>query len=191
MKMSIHSTNDQDRFLRRVARILLVVALLLVTAHRLPAPIQEVPENPTPAPQQSAKPKPKRTIKLKDTTDNSEGSRRRQTPSPTPRIQANPNSTPFAGTWSGTMNISLFGDIGYTFLIESAQTTVKMWGTNKPAEIPHTKADVCQASVGVDGISWTWSAWRWTLKPYADGKTALVKVAGPFQNASAVFRREK
>jgi hypothetical protein len=89
------------------------------------------------------------------------------------------------------MNISFFGDIGYTFLIEPAQTTVKMWGTNKPSEIQHTKADVCPASVGADGISWSWSAWRWTLKPYPDGKTALVKVAGPFQNSSALFARER
>jgi hypothetical protein len=87
------------------------------------------------------------------------------------------------------MKISFFGDIGYTFLIEPAQTTVKMWGTDKPSEIPHTKADVCRASVGVDGISWGWSAWRWTLKPYPDGKTASVKVAGPFQNGSAIFQR--
>jgi hypothetical protein len=31
---------------------------MLVTAHRLPAPIQEIPESPTPKPEQSAKPKP-------------------------------------------------------------------------------------------------------------------------------------
>jgi hypothetical protein len=49
--------------LRRTFCFLLVAALLLVTAHRLPAPIQEVPESPTPAPEQSANPKPKRTIK--------------------------------------------------------------------------------------------------------------------------------
>ena len=162
---------------------------MLISAHRLPAPIQEVPESPTPAPERSAKPKAKQTIKPK-VNENSESSTKRQTPSKA-QIQATPNSTPFAGTWSGTMNISLFGDIGYTFLIEPAQTTVKMWGTNKPSEIPHTKADVCRASIGADGISWNWSAWRWTLKPYPDGKTALVKVAGPFQNGSAVFGREK
>lgn len=167
-------------------RLLLSIALLLVTAHRLPAPIQEVLESPSPESEESAKPKPKRTAKPK-ASERSESSTKNKAPSPQPQIQA----TPFAGTWSGTMNINFFGDIGYTFLIEPAQTTVKMWGTNKPSEISHTKADVCRASVGVDGISWTWSAWRWTLKPYPDGKTALVKVAGPFQNGSAVFGREK
>ena len=157
-------------------RVLLSVALLLITARRLPAPIQEVVESPSPESEESAKPKPKQTAKPKP-SERSESS----------TIQA----TPFAGTWSGTMNINFFGDIGYTFLIEPAQTTVKMWGTNKPSEILHTKADVCRASISADGISWTWSAWKWTLKPYPDGKTALVKVAGPFQNGSAVFGREK
>lgn len=159
---------------------------LLISAHRLPAPISEV-ETPTPATEQSAKPKQKRTIKPDATSNNLETPAKRQTLSPKPQIQA----TPFAGTWSGMMNISFFGDIGYTFLIDTTQTTVKMWGTNTPSEIPHTKADVCRASVGADGISWNWSAWRWTLKPYPDGKTALVKVGGPFQNGSAVFGREK
>jgi hypothetical protein len=36
-------------------RLSLVVAVLLITAHRLPAPIQEIPESPTPAPEQSPK----------------------------------------------------------------------------------------------------------------------------------------
>src|SRR2546429_2492328 len=171
-----------------IIRLLLSIALLLIAAHRLPAPISEEP-SPTPA-EQSAKPKPKRTIKSTDSREGSEASTKRQT-SPRPQIQRTPNSTPFVGTWSGTMNISFFGDIGYTFLIDPAQATVKMWGTNKPSEIPQTTADVCRASVGADGISWNWSAWKWTLKPYPEGKTALVKVAGAFQNATAVFERPK
>ena len=35
----------------------LSAVVLLLTTHRLPAPIQEVLESPTPAPEQSAKPK--------------------------------------------------------------------------------------------------------------------------------------
>src|SRR5438094_6995046 len=97
---------------------LLVLAFLLATTSRLPAPIQEVPESPTPAPEQSSKPKPKRTIKPKVASESSESSTKPRTSLPKPQIQATSNSTPFAGTWSGTMNISFFGDIGYTFLIE-------------------------------------------------------------------------
>ena len=43
---------------RRLA-LSLTLALVLITAHRLPAPIQEVPESPTPAPERSAKAKSK------------------------------------------------------------------------------------------------------------------------------------
>jgi hypothetical protein len=55
-------------------RLLCVIALLIIFPLRLPAPIQEGPESPTPAPEQSAKPKPKRTIRPKVTTENSESS---------------------------------------------------------------------------------------------------------------------
>jgi hypothetical protein len=50
---------------RRLTSLLGVIGFLLVTAHRLPAPIQEIPESPTPVPSEqvskprhSAKPKP-------------------------------------------------------------------------------------------------------------------------------------
>ena len=150
--------------------------LFFATVQRLHAPIQEIPESPTPKPERSATHTPKQTTKPEST--------KRDTGRSTIR-----NSTPFAGTWSGTMNISLFGNIGYTFQVDPAQTTEKMWGTNEPSQIPHTKVDVCSASVSPEGISWNWSAWKWTLKPYPDGKTAFVKVVGPFQNGSSVFER--
>jgi hypothetical protein len=169
-------------------RLVLIFWLLFLSSHRLPAPIVEE-EKPTPAPEQSVKPKPKRTVKPNIATENAQSSEKRKTISG-PQNRATPARTSFAGTWSGTMNITLFGNIGYTFLIDPAQTTVKMWGTNNPAEIPRTKFDLCPASISPDGISWNWSAWKWTLKPYPDGKTALVKVAGPFQSGSAIFRRE-
>jgi F5/8 type C domain len=76
-----------------IKRVLLSIALLLVTAHRLPAPIQEIPESPTPAPEQSAK--PKRTIKPKTTSESSESSTKRQTASPQSRTEAASNRKPF------------------------------------------------------------------------------------------------
>src|SRR5260370_42716456 len=118
-------------------RFRLTLTLLLISGHRLPAPIEEE-SVPPPAPEQSAKPKPKRTIKSTASSEDSEPSTKRQRSSLKPQIKGTPNPTPFVGTWSGTMNISFFGDIGYTFLIDPAQSTVKMWGTNKPSEIPKT-----------------------------------------------------
>jgi F5/8 type C domain-containing protein len=78
-----------------VTRCLVIAALLLVTAHRLPAPIQEVPETPTPVPKQSAKPKPKPTIKPKVTSESPENSTRREASSPQPKSEAVSNQKPF------------------------------------------------------------------------------------------------
>jgi hypothetical protein len=156
-------------------RLFLALLFLVASAHRAPAPIQEISESPTPAPTVAASTEPK--IKSERTRPAS-----KQTPLKT---------APYAGTWAGTIGITLFGNIGYTFLIDSSQTKVTMWGTNKPSELPNAKSDICPASTSADGISWSWNMWTWTLKPYPNGKTALVKVTGPFQNASAVFEREK
>src|SRR5436309_3053286 len=67
-----------------IIRVLLAIALLLVTALSLPAPISEAPETtPTPKPKREApsKPKPKAEATLKP--------------------KAHPNHS-FAGTWSGS-----------------------------------------------------------------------------------------
>lgn len=78
-----------------VTRLWLCLVILLISAHRLPAPISEIPETPKPAPEQSAKPKPKRTIKPKVASESSEPSTRRQTPSPQSKSEAASNRKPF------------------------------------------------------------------------------------------------
>src|SRR5258705_12108945 len=50
----------------RKSIMLLCLALLLTTAHRLPAPISELAESPTPAPEQSTKLKSKPASKSKE-----------------------------------------------------------------------------------------------------------------------------
>jgi len=89
--------------MKRSLIIFLAAAFLLITAHRLPAPITEVPETPTPTPtpiatptpkpvpQESAEPKPKST-KPKQTE--SEAPVKRPAPEP-------PKAAPVAGTWVG------------------------------------------------------------------------------------------
>ncbi len=72
---------------------LFVIGFVLLTAHRLPAPIVE--ENPTPAPEQMAKPKPKRPVKPKATIGSSESSTKRQVSSPQPKSEAAANRKPF------------------------------------------------------------------------------------------------
>ena len=72
-------------------RFALVLLMLLATAKRLPAPISEVDEKATPAPEESAKPKVKHSIKPKannednDASDKSRARKSEQSASSTPR----------------------------------------------------------------------------------------------------------
>jgi len=79
--------------MKRSLAFSLTVALIVMVAHRLPAPIQEVPESPTPAPQQSTKPKPKRTVEPK-ASENSERSAKGPKSSQ-PQSEAASNLKPF------------------------------------------------------------------------------------------------
>src|SRR3954471_19094690 len=100
---------------------------LVISAHRLPAPIQEVSESPTPKREQSAKPKSKRTVKPQ-ASESSESSTKRTAASPPLKTQPSPNRNPFDGTWCGTLN-----DDYRTLFINSAGTVVteksSIWGT--------------------------------------------------------------
>jgi hypothetical protein len=180
--MSIHSASARDRFLRPTFCFSLVAALLLVTAHRLPAPISEIPESPTPAPEQSAKPKPKRTIKPKAESENSERSTKRQTPSPTPSIQPR-----FAGTWNGTLNRGLLGNVNYTLIVNAAGTLVKEICSSCDNTAPEHPAHW-------DGFTITWRGGALNevacaLTPDNEGKTARVTMKGFFANGDSVFHR--
>lgn len=85
--------------------IFLTIAFLLITAHRLPAPIQEVLESPTPSPaaaststpkpvsRESTEPKPK-LAKSKPKQTESEAPKKQATPPPA-------KAAPVAGTWNG------------------------------------------------------------------------------------------
>src|SRR5947207_10375429 len=67
--------------MNRTFRVFCALAILLIMAHRLPAPIFEE-ETPTPAPEQSATLKPKPTLKPKIATESFEDSAKQQTASP-------------------------------------------------------------------------------------------------------------
>jgi cytoskeletal protein RodZ len=170
--------------MKRTLVLFLAVALLLVTAHRLPAPIQEVPESPTPAPEQSAKPKAKRTVKPK-ASESSESSTNKRATSPTP----SPLRNPFDGTWSGTINNAPFvGTAEDTFVISAS-------GTSVIDKLGKLSPKLFQTTYDGSTIKWTNSTCIDTLTPNPDGKTALVTIncTGVFgigaYNTSTVFRK--
>ena len=174
--------------MKRPFILYLTVGLLLATTHRLPAPIQEVPESPTPAPEQSAKPKPKRTVKP-TASPNSESSTKRQTPSSTPKNQATPNRNPFDGTWLGTFNgVPTKGNVQFTLTVSAngsvVNETSSTFGSLTNRATPDGRTTRWQ-----DGTS------AWTLTPNAEEKTAIVTCdyEGFFgigaYHSSVVFRR--
>jgi ketosteroid isomerase-like protein len=65
-----------------VRRFILASLFLVLSAHRSPAPIQELPDNPTPKPVRSLKPAPKKIVQPKTT------------PSATPQSKATPSAAP-------------------------------------------------------------------------------------------------
>jgi hypothetical protein len=166
--------------MKRTPALLLTGTLLLTTAHRLPAPIQEVPESPTPIPNERAKPrktqsKPK-VIASEPTT--------RSTPKP-PTV-VSPGPARFAGTWTGTINQGVLGNVAISLVINATGTSVQ--------EISRTGTFTRAATI--DGNMMTWKAgWlseiAWTLMPNNEGTTAAVTSKSAFGvNGSATFRRQ-
>jgi cytoskeletal protein RodZ len=176
---------------RRSIFLILCPLALLLTTHRLPAPIQEIPESPTPAatpaPEQSAKPKVKHAAKPKAASENSEASTKRQSSSPPPRNQPTLNQDPFNGTWIGVLNnLPFAGNVEFTLFISASGTAVtekSNLGTNN-------------FEANCDGSTMRWETGSsWTLTPNPDGKTALVTCnsggffgVGAF-SLSTVFRK--
>lgn len=72
-----------------ILRPIIAASLVLVfSAHRLPAPIQEVPESPAPKPTQPVKRAPKKTTQSKPKTTDA------ATPTPAPQSKATPANAP-------------------------------------------------------------------------------------------------
>ncbi|HWY49949.1 MAG TPA: hypothetical protein VNW72_00540 [Chthoniobacterales bacterium] len=145
--------------MKQSVALLLTVALLLITVHRLPAPISE--ESPTPA--------PKRTIK-QNTSEDSQRPTKRQTPSP-PQSKATPQRNPFDGTWVGTADLGFSGHCNFTLKIDAAGTTVtessQKYGTYS-----------CPATREGNTLKWSGGSWfhagSQTLTLNPDGRTANV-----------------
>ena len=147
--------------MKRALGLLLTVALLLSTVHRLPAPISEA-ETPTPA--------PKRAIKHKASED-SESSTKRQTPLP-PQTKATAQQNPFDGTWVGKCEIYACDNADITLLISSGGTRIDLTATC----LGESRADhvPVNSKIASDGrtVRLAISLGLFTLTPNPDGQTA-------------------
>jgi hypothetical protein len=144
-------------------RVLLAATLLLVTAHRLPAPISEE-ATPTPKPKQESTPKPK------------------PKPESTPKPKPTPNRS-FAGTWTGnTTNTSSDGSSGassYVIKISDDEKAVliNVGEVGKPVGGPPTPSSCTRFG----------EALTWSLSGAAGTTTYTMRLNS---NGTASFLRE-
>ena len=154
----------------------LIIALLLATAHRLPAPISDVPESPAPAAEQSAKPKPKRAVKPKAASESSETSTKRQTSSPTPKTQAT-SQRKFAGTWKGTLD-----GREWVIVVDANETQGSATGGPWGIERGPTRSNQ-------NTISWSYVFNSWSLTVSPANRTAQVVVHYIGGTSSGTFEK--
>jgi hypothetical protein len=151
--------------MKRTLALLLTVALLLITTHRLPAPISEIPESPTPAPTVAQTPPPKKSP---------------------PKPKSKPSgATRFAGTWTGRITIDKFPDADVTLVISTEGTSVAQ----------NSKAGVWTRPLTYDGKLLSWQtgptnkvAWTLTLNP--NEQSALVTRTWSGIQSRAIFKRK-
>jgi len=166
---------------RRSIFLILCPLTLLLTTHRLPAPIQEVQESPTPPPEQQTKPK-KTPSKSKVVESESKN---KSTPKPSSTL-APQGPARFTGTWTGTINQGILGNIEITLVINAAGNSVKSVSTMGTFNHPATS----------NGNMMMWKAgWlneiTWTFTPAGDGKTAAVTSKSGFGvNGASIFRKQ-
>ena len=139
-------------------RYFLLVALLLAGAHRLPAPIQEIAESPTPAPTEQAKPK-------KPIAPPSQAQpKTKATPKPTPT----PARPRFAGTWKGILDGAANG-ASATIVVSPGEDSAVVRGLAVWSERRG------RTTINGNSMSWKFLAERWSMTLAPDGKSATVR----------------
>lgn len=164
--------------------ILFVLGLVFVWVNRLPAPIIEEQQKPTPAPEQSEAPKPKVKHSTKARISDIESSAKSETrPAATPK-PALEGPARFAGSWSGKIKQGVLGHIPSSVTVDPTATSVELshnlGGTKRPLTINGNTISWKTGVVGEVG---------WTLTPNSDGQTAEVTMKGLLMNDSTTFRR--
>jgi hypothetical protein len=163
-------------FSHRALLVLTVFALLLLTVQRLPAPIQETQESPTPTPERLTKPK---KAKREAKSENSEKNAKTKTsPSVSPMQQAvAPLGKKFAGIWKGVLD-----GTSWTIVVDTDETHAGAsggpWGTEQGG-----------IHVNQNTISWTYYFNSWSLTALAGGKTAQVTVHYIGGTSTGTFER--
>jgi hypothetical protein len=166
--------------MNRTIRICLTFAVLLITAHRLPAPISEIPE-----PTATARAKQKKTNAESTNADND--SRSRQATKPTPARAAS-----FAGRWSGTVSGQIYILLSGTET-SSSTYSIQVSPDEKTLSVEQRGNDYSNIRLSQiacrregDGLAWTYkeqglgfSHPTGTLRMNSNGTASLADKRGP------------
>lgn len=159
--------------------VISIASILVLTAHRLPAPVQEEPDT-TPVPSatiaKAVKPPPK-----------SQAATRKTEPKPKPTLPPSPHSR-FAGTWIGTMQTFPAGDQSTVITIDAAQTTMTVdWFGKHASARAEIEGDTVRATFPPPQMQP--ETHKWALTPQPDGVTARVRFRCFMNDFTAVFHR--
>jgi hypothetical protein len=151
-------------------RFILSALFLILSAHRSPAPIQEVTETPKPSP----KPKASHVSKPKENASSSASAK-----------PAKVSQSAIGGSWAGGVS-TVAGNMESTMVIDVKGTSVKEISANFGTTVhPATW----------DGKTAKWhsgpaNVYSWSFTPNPDGTTASVICNGPYiTNPLTAFRR--
>ncbi len=165
----------------RLVRLFLIITLLIVAPHRLPAPIQEIPENPTPNPTAVPTAKPKKSpTKPKSTPRTGEVTKSAANQQTSAKISR------FAGTWVGTMPEVPWGNVATELMVDQTETTMEWQESGK-------RKGVAKAQRSGDTLSASFPAGltvaTWSLTAQPDGTTARVRLQAFMNDQTAIFGR--
>ena len=162
----------------KVTRWAMVGVALLITAHRLPAPVQEISEAPAPA--QTVRP-----AKAPKAKTRSESNAAKPTPAPTTTADSQRHAAVLAGKWSGTIQTVPWGPWAVTLTVGEGETSVtQQVNTDAPVTtVAHRNGEMLQARFPAGLTTITWS-----LTPLADG-TTQVRFQAFANDFSTIFHR--
>jgi hypothetical protein len=171
----------------KAALFFLAALLLLFSAHRLPAPITELADTPTPTPAVASPPLKSPPVKTSTPKPVKEKSPART--SPHPAASASPAAASvkrFAGTWTGILAWSFFGDTEFRLVVDPSEKVVTRV-TRKWAERPVARAEI-HGDTLIARFPGMHGTFELTLNQ--DGRTAIVHGTAPTVDSTAVFRRQ-
>ena len=161
----------------KVISVWLCFVILLISAHRLPAPIQEVPESPAPTPikaeaartpRATPKPKPKPS---KGEIANEEGKHTRSEKEAASAAQpavTQRKGKRFAGTWTGMMHAENGQTYPVTVVVDPTETKVTANG-------PVFANEEGRIQINGDTLTWNWMLDSWSMTLGSETTAQLVK----------------